>query len=663
MDPGLGKTSIVLDAFARLKATGAAKRMLVIAPLRVCQTVWRQEAAKWSDFRDLKFSLLHGDKKAERLKDDADIFLINPEGVKWLGERFFGRPLPFDTVTIDELTKFKNHSAERSKALRPRLRTVTRRWGLTGSPAPNGYMDLFGQLLMLDDGAALGRYVTHYRDKYFQAGYDGFSYDLQPGGGARIEEAIRPYVLRMSAEEYLELPPLVDDIRELDMETAARKTYNTMKKDMLATLPEGVVTGANAAAVYSKLKQMANGAVYINDAHDVSHLHDTKLEALDELVEELSGQQLLIGYEFQHDLQRLKDHFGDRLQNIGSGAGETKTAQIVDAWNSGKIQLLACHPASAAHGLNLQYGGCSHLCWFSPTWDLELYQQFIRRIYRQGTKAPRVVNHILCVKDTIDGLALSALRDKDTTQSKLLRGLNNEILTQGDGMSSLPETRIIDMQVAKLSRQADAAGGGAPQRVVPKGWGPKAAGGAATQTTAAVHQLQPNAKQIDAEPVQTDIEDVTGSTAHRARIQEKLEGGATVVNRDPEPVGYTSDSPPSQSLADKARAAFSRTTQEAREAMESGNTPTFHDKGSQDAWIERQKAAQEPAQEETQATAIPSAKRKRGSVAASVDVLGGEVTISPEIRLGVLQLAIAHTDTIATALQVAEQMVEFLKAA
>lgn len=640
LDPGLGKTSIVLDAFNRLKQAGIARKMLVVAPLRVCQTVWRQEAQKWTEFRDLRISLLHGDKKADRLKDDADVWLINPEGVKWLRDKMLGHGFPFDTVVLDELTKFKNHSADRSKFIRALIKHAPRRWGLTGSPAPNGYMDLFGQMLALDDGAALGKYITHYRDQYFQVDYDGFTYDLQPGAAKRIEDRLRPYVLRMSAEEYLELPPLVDDVRELDMEPAARKTYSTMKKDMLAELPEGVVTGANAAAVYSKLKQMANGAVYVNDAHDVAQIHNTKLDALDDLVEELAGGQLLIAYEFQHDVERLKKHFSDKLSVI-SGASENKINVIVDAWNAGRIELLACHPASAAHGLNLQYSGCAHVCWFSPPWDLELYQQFIRRIHRQGNEAQRVVNHLLCVKDTIDELALAALRDKDTTQSRLLRGLNTEILrdaeTQAGGVPV--ETRTVQMTVAKLSRQSD-AGGGEPRKIIPRGWG-KAA------------------EAANEDPAPAD------DTAQRQRIQAKLTGADT----------QEADEGPS--MADKARAAFSPAVRQHMAQMEGdalsenqyvdkGGTireksaaeeparSTFGKRGQLDIDIEDvAPATQRPAQGDTQEAETPTRASRKRAPAASV---GPAAVDSVELRLSLV--AIAGGDVMK-----ARQMLEFVTGA
>lgn len=367
--------------------------------------------------------------------------------------------------------------------------TVARVWGLTGTPAPNGYMDLFGQFLILDDGAALGRFITHYRDTYFQADWNGFDYVLQPGGAKRIETRIEPYVLQMSAEDYLELPPVVDDARMLDMDKASRATYVKMKRDMLAQLPEGVVTGANAAATYAKLSQMANGAVYMGDTQKtVAPIHEAKLEALDSLIEELAGAQLLVAYEFQHDLSRLKDRYGDKLATL-AGVSEAKANEVIAAWNAGKISLLACHPASAAHGLNLQYSSCAHVAWFSPTWDLELYQQFIRRIRRQGNDAQRIFNHLLIVRDTIDEIKLQALADKDMTQDGLRRRMTVELQRDAENPASgeeLERKERLAMAITKLSRQApagevpaqtvapltatQAALGPAPVSIVPKGW-------------------------------------------------------------------------------------------------------------------------------------------------------------------------------------------------
>lgn len=494
--PGGRKTSITLAAFKRLREQGRAQTMLVIAPLRVCRQVWRQEAAKWEEFRDLKFSLLHGPKKDERLEDDADIWLINPEGVEWLCAKYFGRSLPFDVVVIDELTKFKNSAADRSKALRPRLSKVPFRWGLTGSLAPNGYMDLFGQMLVLDDGAALGRYITHFRDQYFSLGYDGFTYDLMPGADRRITTKIAPYWFQMDEEDYAQLPPLNDVPHVLELAPAERKLYDRMKRDMIAQLPEGIITAANAAACYSKLSQMANGAVYVGDAKDVaSIIHDLKLDAIEDLLDELNGEPLLVAYEFNHDLERLRERFGvlDKttgkkvIPYLGKGTTAKQEAEWCAAWNRGELPLLCAHPASAGHGLNMQGASACNVAWFGITWDYELYDQFIRRIRRDGTLALQIFNHLLLVKDTIDELKYAALGAKEMTQSGLLRALNTEIRRNVETLAAQGKDaeRRSEPVAMKLSRPGGAAGAAQAQTTAaepaaetpkPKGWGaPKGA--------------------------------------------------------------------------------------------------------------------------------------------------------------------------------------------
>ena len=473
LDPGLGKTSITLDAFSRLKEDGVARKMLVIAPLRVCQLVWRQEAEQWTQFKHLRFSLLHGSpkKKKEALEADADIYLINPEGIAWLAKQYELRRhrFPFDTVTIDELTKFKNGRSQRSKLLRPLLGRVARKWGLTGTPIPNGYMDLFGQILVLDDGRALGRYITHFRNRYFQQGYTGFDWVLRSGAAKEIEEAIKPYVLRMSAADYLDLPALVDDVREITLEPKVLQQYRQLKKEMLVELEDGEkVTADNAGGVYSKLKQMANGAVYIGEGDErrYVHLHDQKLDALEELVEELQGNQLLVGYEFRHDLERLRKRFPDAAF-LGSGVSDTRAQEIERDWNAGKIQLLFAHPASAGHGLNFQKSGAGHVCWFSTTIDLELYDQFLKRVLRQGNTSERVINHALVVRGTVDAMSIDTIEGKSLTQERFLQALKSELIEEDQG----------DNHMAMKSRmrrkaEVEAAEDDAPART--KGWGKKA---------------------------------------------------------------------------------------------------------------------------------------------------------------------------------------------
>lgn len=525
LDPGLRKTSITLAAYLERVRLGTARTMLVIAPLRICRRVWRQEGAKWSQFRHLKFALLHGDKKDHVLATaDADIYLINPEGVDWLCKKFFGRSLPFDIVTIDELTKFKNSQADRHKSLRPRLKGVRTRWGLTGSLTPNGYMDLFGQMLILDDGAALGRYITHYRDTYFSLGFNGFDYELQPGAEGRIIKKIAPYWLQMSADDYLDLPPLVEDIIEIELDAKAAKLYAKMKRDMIATLPEGVITAANSAACYSKLSQMANGAVYVGDNKEaVAVVHDAKLDALEDLVEELSGRTiaeinknptnlvpLLVAYEFNHDIERLRERFGVTdpttgkkvVPYLGKGTTAAQEELWMRLWNENKLPWLFCHPASAGHGLNLQEGSAGHVCWFSPTWDLELWDQFIRRLRRSGNQAQRIMNHILVVKGTIDELKMEALDDKDTSQVRLLKALNTEIRRNAEALTAggaAGLSRRNNDMVAKLSRPGTPAADAAPaanERPRPAAWGKT---GNASATDAPQDQRQEIAEKLNPE--------------------------------------------------------------------------------------------------------------------------------------------------------------------
>ncbi|MGH7749489.1 MAG: SNF2-related protein, partial [Candidatus Dormibacteria bacterium] len=323
LDPGMRKTSIVLHAFDTLRAAGSARKMLVIAPKRVCELVWRQEGAKWEEFRHLRFVFLHGPKKTARLAEDADVYLINPEGVMWLAKQLArASAWPFDTIVFDEITKFKNSQSERSKALRGRvvggiklpnlLARAERRWGMTGTPSANGYMDLFGQFLVLDDGAALGRFITHYRDTFFSVGYNGFDYTLQPGAEKRIQERLEPYVFSLDSADYLTLPDLQDNIIEIELEGSARTAYDAMRKDMVAQFPDGVIEAANTAAAYTKLSQMAGGAVYRPDG-SVEEIHAAKLDALADLIDELQGQQLLVAYEFRHEKDRMQARFGERM--------------------------------------------------------------------------------------------------------------------------------------------------------------------------------------------------------------------------------------------------------------------------------------------------------------------------------------------------------------
>ncbi len=493
LKPGGRKTSITLAAFLKLKREGKVRHMLVVAPLRVARQVWKQEGKKWTEFQDLTFASIVGEasKRRAALNTDADIYLINYENLPWLADQYVGRPLPFDVVVFDELTKMQNPRAERVKAIRPRLSGVRYRWGLTGSLFAKGHMSIFGQQLILDDGAALGRYITHYRDTYFSVGFNGFDYNLMPGGEKRIVDKLSPYWFYMDEADYAQLPPLIDVPHIADMEPQQKALYGRMKTLMIADLPGGQITAANAGAAYSKMAQMANGAVY-NDGHktndDFQLIHDLKLDMLEEIIDELDGEPLLVGYEFQHDLLRIQERFGKRFGGqvpyLGAGTTHKQEDQWVREWNQRKLPLLLAHPQSAGHGLNMQEGQAYNVAWFSVTWDWELYDQFIRRVRRSGNTQARIFNHLLIIRGTIDEEKLASVEAKDMTERRLLASLNSQILSDGQ------VNRETEM-VAKLSRPGQGGGaapvqqgqnGGEPANTngAPAGWG-KLAGGDQTQ--------------------------------------------------------------------------------------------------------------------------------------------------------------------------------------
>jgi SNF2 family DNA or RNA helicase len=428
LDPGLGKTSIVLAAFKLLKAKGYLRKMLVIAPLRPAYSTWPGEVQKWKDFSDLKVVVLHGPDKDKLLKSDADVYVINPEGLQWL---FRSCPPAkswlWDMLVVDESTRFKHTNTQRFKTIRPFLDYFKRRYILTGSPAPNGLMDLFGQIYLLDLGNALGRFVTHYRMSYFDAtGYGGYTWVLRAGAEEQIYKKIQPLVLRMSAADYLDLEPYIPNVVPVELPSDARKVYDQMESTMLAEVENGIVTAANAAAATGKCRQIANGGLYLappggtETKRGTAAIHEAKLDAVEEIIEELQGKPALIAYEFDHDRIRLQERLGD-VPYIGGGVSTTKFKQIETRWNAGLIPVLLAQPQSVAHGLNLQGTGAA-VIWHSLTWDLENYEQLIRRVWRQGQRERVVVHHIVA-KDTIDEVIMRTVNRKDKTQKALLEAL------------------------------------------------------------------------------------------------------------------------------------------------------------------------------------------------------------------------------------------------
>lgn len=433
LDPGLGKTSIVLGATKILKEQGLLNRVLVIAPLRVCYGVWPAEAQKWNDFHGLKVVVLHGKDKELALRQEADIYVINPEGLDWLLQNNRLKNLKVDTLVIDESSKFKHTQTRRFKSLKPTLNKFARRWILTGTPAPNGLMDLFGQIYILDLGRAFTPYITKFRLEFFNSiGFGGYTYVPKPGSEERIHELIRPLTLRLEAADYLELPQLIENYIHVELPPKVRKTYTEMEEILFAMLDNGELAIAQTAAAASmKCRQIANGGIYKNLDYTPAvrsdawqNLHMEKANATLDLVEELNGQPLLVAYDFEHDRARLLEVLGKDTPYIGGGVSAKRGAEIEAAWNRGEIPVLLAHPQAAGHGLNLQ-GSCHHVLWHSLTWDLELYEQFNKRVLRQGNKFSHVTIHHLVAKNTIDEVMVRAVKGKAKVQNRLLLALKD----------------------------------------------------------------------------------------------------------------------------------------------------------------------------------------------------------------------------------------------
>jgi len=449
LDPGLGKTSITLAAIKLLKQKKVLDKVLLIAPLRVCYSVWPKEVEKWQDFHGLRVQVLHGSKKDEALKADADVYVINPEGLEWLlqvkktktpsGKTKVDvdlrrwKALGFDTLVVDELSKFKHVATNRFKALKLVLSTFRRRWGLTGSPASNGLLDLFGQCFVLDQGRTLGPYISHYRMKYFVPSHDGFSWNIREGAEDEIYERINPLALRMAADDYLDMPTLIENNIRVDLPPNVMEVYDRLENDLIAKLGDGIVVASNAAAASMKCRQVANGGIYLDpevealvklpkSKREWANLHTEKVDALAELIEELQGSPLLVAYDFEHDLDRLRERLGKDIPYIGGGVTAKRSAELEQLWNAGKLPVLLGHPQAMAHGLNLQEMG-NHVCWHSLTWDYELYDQFIRRVLRQGNKSKKVFVHHIIARGTVDEVVLAAVKSKRRGQNALFDAL------------------------------------------------------------------------------------------------------------------------------------------------------------------------------------------------------------------------------------------------
>ena len=427
LDMGLGKTCITLTAINNLLLDYfAVHKVLVIAPLRVAKTTWSAEINKWDHLKDLKYSIVVGtpSERKNALKAAADIYIINRENIPWLTE-YMGTAFDFDMVVIDELSSFKNYQAKRFKALMKVRPSVKRIIGLTGTPSSNGLMDLFAEFKLLDMGERLGRFIGQYRNTYFMPdkrnGQVIFSYKPLPGAEDAIYRKISDITISMKAADHLKMPKLVTTDYEVTLSEKEQRKYKELKDNMVLQLSDDEITAANAASLSNKLCQMANGAIY-DDDKAVIHVHDRKLDALEDVIESMNGKPVLVAYWFKHDYDRI----ADKLKALNIPFEKLDTTVSIEKWNNGEIPVALIHPASAGHGLNLQDGG-SALVWFGLTWSLELYQQTNARLYRQGQNSDTVVIMHIAAKGTIDEQILKALKKKDSTQSALIDAVKAEI--------------------------------------------------------------------------------------------------------------------------------------------------------------------------------------------------------------------------------------------
>ena len=426
LDMSMGKTAICLMAIQHLMYESfEVNKVLVICPLRVTLT-WRDEIAKWSQLNGLTYSIVKGTaaQRKKALQADADIYIINRENVPWLINTS-GVPFDFDMVVVDELSSFKNHQTARHKALmkvRPYIKRIV---GLTGTPVSGGLMDLFAEFKLLDMGERLGRFIGQYRLNYFKPdrvnGPIVYSYKLLPGAEEKIYDKISDITISMKAVDYLDMPELITTEYPVYLDEDEMEKYEELKKDLILSTPEHEVTAANAASLSNKLSQMANGAVYTDDK-EIIKFHDKKLDALEDIIESANGKPLLVAYWFKHDYTRIVE----RLEKIGVKYMKIDTDESIRKWNNKEIPVALIHPASAAHGLNLQQGG-NTMVWLGLSWSHELYSQACCRLYRQGQSEGTVSIIHLVTKGTIDERIMKALSQKKNTQSALIDAVKAEI--------------------------------------------------------------------------------------------------------------------------------------------------------------------------------------------------------------------------------------------
>ena len=422
LEMGLGKSVIALTAILELCLERfEISRVLVIAPLRVSRDTWPAEIQKWDHLKDLTYSVAVGTANERRaaLRQKTFVHIINRENVQWLIEDS-GIPWQYDMVVIDELSSFKSHQSKRFKSLMKARPGVRRIVGLTGTPSSNGLMDLWSEFRVLDMGKRLGRFITHYREQFFEPdrrnGMQVFSYRPRAGAEREIYRRIGDITISMRSADYLKMPECVMNTVPVKLDSTEFEVYEEMESKMVTELDGVEIDAVNAAALTGKLCQLANGAIYTPDGNTV-FFHERKLDALEDLIEGANGKPVLVAYWYKHDLARIQERFKVR---------ELKSSKDITDWNAGKIPVAVIHPASAGHGLNLQAGG-STLIWYGLTWSLELYQQTNARLWRQGQQAETVVIHHIITRGTVDEDVMQSLSEKDRSQAALMRAVRARV--------------------------------------------------------------------------------------------------------------------------------------------------------------------------------------------------------------------------------------------
>jgi len=414
LDMGMGKTVTSLTISSFFYDDLLIDKTLIIAPKRVAESVWHKEAEQWEHLKDLNIKVCVGSEKERTLAldSDADIHIINKDVIPWLVKTCKWK---WDMVIVDESSTFKNQASKRFKSLRKKLNNIKSIILLTGTPSPNGYMDLWSQMFLIDRGERLGRTITSFRRRFFDSDYMGYKYTLKNGAKEEIDNLIKDVCITMSSEDYLNLPEVMLSSEYVDLPNHASKQYKELEKTFYLELEKTKITSPSTAVLSNKLLQMCNGAIYDEDKN-VHEIHDEKIRTLKEIMEDNPNENFLISYNFKSDLKRIKQAFPCSI--------ELKSAEDEDKWNKGKIKMLLAHPASAGHGLNLQYGG-SVLIWFGLTWNLEYYQQFNKRLHRPGQNKPVRIVHIIA-KGCLDEGVMSAIKNKAKTQKELLDYLKHK---------------------------------------------------------------------------------------------------------------------------------------------------------------------------------------------------------------------------------------------